>query len=80
MLASHLHSEHIIVAHALQDLGHVVQAHAHAQVAVASEVVEAVRAELQVAEHMLDELEPPCTLVTKHTLHAGRTPPTVRKT
>jgi hypothetical protein len=38
----YLHREHIIVAHALEDFGHVAEADAHAQVSIASEVVEAI--------------------------------------
>ena len=49
-----LHGEDVVAAHALQDLGHVVQADAHAEVAVAAEVLKAVRAQLlwlQVSAH-----------------------------
>ncbi len=41
-----LHGQDIVAAHALEDLGHVVQADAHAEVAVAAEVLKAVRAQL----------------------------------
>lgn len=44
---SHLHGQDIVAAHALQDLGHVVEADAHAQVPVATEVLKAIRAQLQ---------------------------------
>ena len=37
-----LHGEDVIIAHALEDLGHVVEADAHAEVAVAAEVLKAV--------------------------------------
>ena len=44
---AHLHGQDVIVAHALQNLGHVVEADAHAQVPVATEVLKAIRAQLQ---------------------------------
>ena len=40
-----LHGDDVIVAGALEHLGHVVEVHAHAEGAVAPEVVEAVRAQ-----------------------------------
>lgn len=40
-----LHGNDVIVAGALEHLGHIVQVHAHAEGAVAAEVVEAVRAQ-----------------------------------
>ena len=44
--SSHLHRDDVLVARALQHLGHVGQVDAHGQVAVAPEVVEAVGAQL----------------------------------
>ena len=43
----YLHGQDVIAAHTLQDLGHVVEADAHAQVAVAAKVLKPVGAQLQ---------------------------------